>query len=288
MRMIRKYITRPTCVFYIGLILIKELTSACDLAAVNGCMEILSRNSQTTMVTDGISAIPTIEQLKKLCGALDEFKRCYTPKAAECRRDMVFSMTFGTIENTLEYLCVEGYTDILEHATCWNQTAVIKGSTRCQQIQNTMINTLQSHQMAGLLNTTTMRIKWCEVLQNTTSCMRQTVESKCGPEPGCIMHAMMSKALKGLSGLMKCPAPTPCNLHSDGTIHVQEDEHKYHTNATDKTPHSHGETDSAVTGEGRATPENNENGNGAMATIQPNILQPLAFVAVLMLYIPLL
>ena len=41
--------------------------------------------------------------------AMGDFKTCYKPKAAECSGDVVFSMTFGTIENTIEYLCVEGY-----------------------------------------------------------------------------------------------------------------------------------------------------------------------------------
>jgi hypothetical protein len=40
---------------------------------------------------------------------MGDFKACYKPKAAECSGDVVFSMTFGTIENTIEYLCVEGY-----------------------------------------------------------------------------------------------------------------------------------------------------------------------------------
>lgn len=41
--------------------------------------------------------------------SLADFKACYQPKAAECNNDVIFSMTFGTVEKTIDYLCVEGF-----------------------------------------------------------------------------------------------------------------------------------------------------------------------------------
>ncbi|XP_045189393.2 uncharacterized protein LOC123546845 [Mercenaria mercenaria] len=250
-----------------GLILLKEMANACNMTAVNECTEILSRSSDASVITDGISAIPTVDQLQKLCGALGEFKACYQPKAAECRRDVVFSMTFGTIENTIEYLCVEGYQDILQYATCWNQTEVIEESTKCHIKQNQMISSLHSQQKAGNLNSTAMRGYWCNILDNTTACMREGVVSRCGNEAGCIMHTMMSRALKGLSSLMKCPAPVSCQLHSDGTEHTHGDTHPDHGNVdntasdrhSDGTPHTHGDTHTDHTVDSHADAEVNAN-----------------------------
>ena len=40
---------------------------------------------------------------------LGEYEACYRPKAALCVNDVVYTMTFGTIEKTIDYLCVEGF-----------------------------------------------------------------------------------------------------------------------------------------------------------------------------------
>ena len=40
---------------------------------------------------------------------IGDYEACYKPKAAECVNDVVYTMTFGTIEKTIDYLCVEGF-----------------------------------------------------------------------------------------------------------------------------------------------------------------------------------
>jgi len=41
--------------------------------------------------------------------SFDKFKACYKPNAAACKDDVIFTMTFGTVENTVDYLCLEAF-----------------------------------------------------------------------------------------------------------------------------------------------------------------------------------
>ncbi|KAL4231258.1 hypothetical protein ACF0H5_008839 [Mactra antiquata] len=242
------------CYVLFGLCLfIQDCSCACNPTAVIECTSILSKSTDSNMTLDGITAIPAVDQLKKLCGAMSSFKACYIPKSKECTKDLSFSMTFGTIENTIEYLCVEGYDAILEHASCWNQTEVTAETTFCHMDQNRMTADLLTQQKSGVLEPTELKDLWCQILDNTTTCMQRAVSTRCGEVPGCIMRTMMTRALKSLAGLMQCTSPqSSCEVpvHTDGTVHVDGDLHSDHAD-------DHGHAHTEVTAE----PENGANSN---------------------------
>ncbi|XP_052770743.1 brevican core protein-like [Mya arenaria] len=119
-------------------------------------------------------------------------------------------MTFGTVENTVDYLCVEAFDEILQYASCWNQTEVTSSTTDCHVVQAEMISDLQSR--SSQFNAADMRSQWCQILKNTTDCMSGAVDARCGHAPACIMRRMMGRALRGLASLMKCPKLPECSL----------------------------------------------------------------------------
>lgn len=202
-------VTMDVLFLIFGIILCSvTIARGCNMTAINECIPILSQGTDIDMLNDGISAIPSAQQLKKMCSMLGAYEACYRPKAAECVNDVVYTMTFGTIEKTIDYLCVEGFKDILSYETCWNKTAVTEGTKRCHDKQNSDIRDLRLN--PG--DKSKMKEKWCEILENTTSCVETTIVSNCGEAPACIMRTMLDRALTGLSGLMKCTLPTPCNI----------------------------------------------------------------------------
>ncbi|KAK3587470.1 hypothetical protein CHS0354_003602 [Potamilus streckersoni] len=192
-----------------------SMVRGCNLQLIKECVNILSTPGTDMLKADDLAAIPSTLQLSRMCVKVDEFRTCYEPNVANCTNDLVFSMTFGIIQKTTDYLCVEGHDDIIRHDTCWNKTEVKEKTTACHTDLNNRIASLRQEQMSTTaLDASELKLVWCDLVTRIRNCMGKAVYDHCGLTASCVIETMMDRALGDLANLMKCERVPVCTIQS--------------------------------------------------------------------------
>ncbi|KAL5015997.1 hypothetical protein ScPMuIL_005586 [Solemya velum] len=178
-----------------------KLTNGCDFDAVSECASLLSQNTDV-MQSDGLAAIPSSQQLTEICSVLDEFRACYKPNLPTCRMNPFFTLTFGTVERTVDYLCGDGFEVILKYESCWNRSDVINATKTCYNTQVRDIRHLE--RMMSRMKPTVLSQTFCRILTNAKLCMRSAVGDKCGAEAANVIETILKRTFVEVVTIMGC------------------------------------------------------------------------------------
>ncbi|KAL5017633.1 hypothetical protein ScPMuIL_007222 [Solemya velum] len=173
---------------------------ACDLNGVQRCAADLQSKSVGMQVA-GISSMPTKRQLDTVCSLLGKFRECYRPKIAGCGNDAAFQLMFGLVGNTVDFLCEEGYNDIIKYETCWERKDVTDSMNACAKATSDAMTETRQHTHSS---ESQMAITFCSILKTAEDCMEIGVREKCGKEPGNLVRRMLSRIYRGLHDIMSC------------------------------------------------------------------------------------
>ncbi|XP_061194772.1 uncharacterized protein LOC133202923 [Saccostrea echinata] len=179
-----------------------EILTTCDLVGLNLCAWKLGQNISREYNGE-LSAMPSPEQVALLCRFRPEYKLCYQGKLAACSLNLVYLATLGTTQTTADFLCGEGYRDLMRHNACWEKPLVLNTTNQCNKDYATsaqsLLNKNKNPEMSSAETET-----WCSIINTSNTCMYDTVLENCDVDAATFVLKMMQKAMTKLVSFLKC------------------------------------------------------------------------------------